>query len=424
MATIDSIIGARTGTGKAAGAAVAVVRGRDTLLMKGYGYADLEFDVPMPANALFEIGSVTKQFTAAAILRLVEQGKVSLDDDVTKHLPDYPTNGHRIPVRRLLDHTSGIKGYTEIPEFGRLMVQKLPKDTLVKIFSRYPFDFPPGEEEIYNNSAYFLAGLIIEKASGMSYADFVKQELFDKAGMADSRYCSEREIVERRAHGYDAADSTGRLVRAGYLDHTWPYAAGSLCSTVGDLVAWNRALHGGQVLSPAMYQEMITPGRLNDGTPIRYALGLATVPLAGRRAIWHDGGINGFVSLNRYLPDDSLSVVVLWNSATQDLDVGEDIIEAVLGAAPDGAQPLSGDAAEYAGTWAGRGRGRAMEVKISADSGQVTMVQGNGTPDTLTYIGNDTWKSGGTLLTFEREAGRPARLRFDGGYIHVKLERK
>jgi len=423
VARIDSIIEARTGPGKAAGAAVAVVRGSDTLVMKGYGYADLEFEVPMPANAIFEIGSVTKQFTAAAMLRLVEQGKLALDDDLAKHLPDYPVRGHRIPIRRLLDHTSGIKGYTEIPEFGWLRLQKLPKDTLVKIVGRYPFDFPTGEELIYNNSAYFLAGLIIEKASGMSYADFVKQELFDRAGMPDSRYCSENEIVKRRAHGYDAADTTGRLVRAAYLDHTWPYAAGSLCSTVGDLLAWNRALHGGQVLSPAMYQAMITPGTLNDGTPVRYALGLATVPLAGRKAIWHDGGINGFISLNRYLPDDSLHVIVLWNSTGPDLDVGEAVIRAVLGPGPDDAQPFEGDASAYTGTWSGRGRGRGLEVKIAAEGGVVTMVQGDET-DTLTWVGNDTFRSGGTLLSFERDGGRPARARLDGGYISVRLSRK
>lgn len=424
LAKIDSIVNARITSGKAAGASVAVVRGSDTLVMRGYGMADLEFEVPTPPDAVYEIGSVTKQFTAVAIMQLVEQGKLSLDDDLTKYLPDYPTRGTRIPVRRLLDHTSGIKGYTEMPEFGRLMIQKLPKDTLVKLFSKAPTDFAPGEAEVYNNSAYFLAGLIIEKVSGMSYADYVQKNLFDRAGMPNSRYCSEREIVKRRANGYDPADSTGRLVRAAYLDHTWPYAAGSLCSTVGDLVKWNQALHGGRVLSPEAYGELIKPDTLNDGTLLRYAKGLALVPLAGRPAIWHDGGINGFISLNRYLPQDSLSVVVLWNSTGEDLDVGEDIIEAVLGPAPSRAAEFTGSLDEYAGTWKGTGRGRPLEIVLAADSGRLTMKQGRGKPEALTFVGDDTWERGGTVLKFERRNGQLSRLRFDAGYLYAYASRQ
>ena len=168
---------------------------------------------------------------------------MSLDDPLTKYLPDYPTQGHRITIRRLMDHTSGIMGYTEMPTFGRLSVQHDPRDTLVAMIGREPFKFAPGEAVAYNNSAYFLLGLVIEKASGGTYADFVKKNLFDKAGVPDSRYCSERDVVKRRAHGYDMGP-TG-LLRAAYLDHLWPFAAGSLCSTAWDLVAWNRALHGG-----------------------------------------------------------------------------------------------------------------------------------------------------------------------------------
>jgi CubicO group peptidase (beta-lactamase class C family) len=422
IARIDSIVLAPINAGKAAGAAVAVVKGSDTVLIKGYGKADLEFDVPMPADAMFEIGSVTKQFTAAALVQLADEGKLSLDDDLTKYFPDFPVKGRKIPLRRLLDHTSGIKGYTEIPEFGRLRTLKAPADTLIRIVSKYPFDFPPGEEEIYNNTAYFMAGLIIEKVSGMSYADYVQKNFFDKVGMSRSRYCSENAIVERRAHGYDAADS-GKLVRAAYLDHTWPYAAGSLCSTVGDQVKWNQALHGGRVLSPAAYTELIAPATLNDGTELRYAKGLALVPLAGRRAIWHDGGINGFISLNRYLPDDSLHVIVLWNSTGGDLDVGEAIIEAVLGPAPADSVAFTGNLADYTGTWAGRGRGRGMNVVVAADSGRLTLKQGEGKPEPLIFVGNDTWRNRGMLVRFARAGDRVDRLRMDAGYLSVVLTR-
>lgn len=310
---LDSIAESPVVEGRVAGLAVAVVRGGDTLLMKGYGKADLEWDVPMPVDAVFEIGSVTKQFTAAAVLKLRDEGKLDLDADITEYLPDYPTQGHRIPVRRLLDHTSGIKGYTEMASFAAIGPRRLPRDSLVALFAAEPFDFPPGEAQIYNNSAYFLLGLIIEKVSGVSYEEYVERELFAKLGMARSSYCSNSDVVARRARGYQSMG--GVLVRAPYLDHTWPYAAGSLCSTVGDLITWLRALHGGGVLPEVSYREMIAPARLADGTPLRYGMGLALTPDSRNRpAIHHGGGIFGFVSDTRYYPDEDLYVVVLVNT--------------------------------------------------------------------------------------------------------------
>jgi D-alanyl-D-alanine carboxypeptidase len=203
VARIDSIVSAPIDQGKVAGASIAVVRGSDTIAVRGFGRASLELDVPTPPHAIYEIGSVTKQFTASAILQLVEQGKVDLDADVRTYLPDYNSQGRRIPVRRLMDHTSGIKGYTEMPEFGTLASQKLPRDTLVTLFSKQPFDFEPGEELIYNNSAYFLLGLIIEKVSGQPYAEYIKEHLFRPAGMVDAQYCSERSVQARKVQGYD-----------------------------------------------------------------------------------------------------------------------------------------------------------------------------------------------------------------------------
>ena len=313
VASLDSIARAAVKDGRAAGISVGVVKGRDTLLLKGYGYADLEFDVPTPDRAIYEIGSVTKQFTASSILLLVQQGKLSLDDKLTKYFPSYPMQGHTITIRRLMDHTSGIKGYTEMASFGPFSMRKLARDSLVAMFSKAPFDFAPGDALVYNNSAYFLLGLIIEKVSGKSYADFVKENLFDRLGMSDSRYCSENAIVKRRAHGYDATPGGG-LVLAAYLDQTWPYAAGSLCSTTGDLIRWTQALHTGQVLAPAGYAELTTPGTLNDGYQVRYAKGLTVTPVAGHRAIHHGGGINGFLSDLAWFPDDSTVIVALINT--------------------------------------------------------------------------------------------------------------
>ena len=292
---LDSAARAHVEHDMVVGVSVAVVHGADTLLLSGYGLADLEWGVhtPVDAKASYEIGSVTKQFTAAAVMQLVEEGRLDLAADISEYLPEFDSQGHEVPLRRLLDHTSGIKGYTEMPMFGELAMKDLPRDTLISMVEKEPFDFEPGTALIYNNSAYFFLGLIIERVSGQSYEEYVEEHLFTPLGMADSYYCSESAIRPGRAHGYDG--SREGLVRKRYLDHNWPYAAGSLCSTAGDLVRWNQALHGGEVLSEASYREMITPKPLDDGTPVRYAMGLGIDDRGGRRAIAHGGGINGYL---------------------------------------------------------------------------------------------------------------------------------
>ena len=431
VAALDSIARAALKDGRAAGLSVGVVKGRDTLLLKGYGSADLEFDVPTPDRAIYEIGSITKQFTASAILQLVEQGKLSLDDDLSKYLPDYPEQGHRIPIRRLMDHTSGIKGYTEMPGFGAFAMRKLPRDSLVAIFSKEPFDFAPGAALVYNNSAYFLLGLIVEKVSGKSYADYVAANLFARAGMPDSRYCSESAVVKRRAHGYDMGPG-GVLVRAAYLDHTWPFAAGSLCSTTGDLIAWTRALHGGKILGPAAYHELITPDTLNDGTRLRYAKGLALSPVAGHRTIHHSGGINGFRSDLAWFPDDSAIIVVLVNTSGPVNPGGilSAMAERLLGKRePAPGRPIAGDLAEFAGAWRGLGRGNPLVIRTSVDSAGLSFQAqgpgaGPGQQRRLRRLGSDSFAAGETLLTFLREGGRVVKLRFDEVSIVSTLDRQ
>lgn len=424
---IDAIVEAPIKDGKVAGTSVAVVHKGQTVVAKGYGKADLEWDVPTTPDATYEIGSVTKQFTAAAILLLRDDGKLSLDDELTKYLPTYPTQGHRIQLRRLLNHTSGIKGYTEIEEFGDFMRLDKPKDALVTLFSAKPFDFAPGEEQIYNNSAFFLLGLVVEIVAAQPYATFVKQRLFDRVGMPNSYYCSERTLVKRHAHGYDVQN--GQFVVKGFIDHDWPYAAGSLCSNTTDLVAWNRALHGGRVLSPASYKEMIAAGVLNDGTPIRYGYGISVADLGGRRVIGHGGGINGFLSESQYYPDDDLIVVVLQNTngAPNPRETAKKIAEAVLGPAPSRAKPFTGDAGAYAGTYSGRGRGRPTTLAIAASGGGLTLTR-VGAPsapaETLEYRGGDTFALGDTLVTFERRDGKVTRLRLDSGSGHNVLTRQ
>ncbi|MDX2056354.1 MAG: serine hydrolase domain-containing protein [Gemmatimonadales bacterium] len=426
VARIDSLISAPITAGKVAGASIAVVKGRDTIAVQGFGLANIELNVPTMARASYEIGSVSKQFTGVAIMQLVEQGKINLDDDITKYLPDYNTQGRRIKVRQLLDHTSGIKGYTEMEAFRTLQVFDYPRDTLVKLFSKQPFDFEPGEEEIYNNSAFFLAGLIIAKVSGMSYEDYVQKNLFDKAGMKDAHYCSERKIHKLKVTGYDS-DSAG-LIQKRPLSHQWPYAAGSLCASAVDLVAWNEALHrDGKLLGAAAYQEFVSPGVLNDGTVLGYAKGIAVYPRLGRKAYHHGGGINGFLSENIYFPDDSLSVIVLFNTAGSE---GPDkyalqIAEMILGKPADAAKPIDGDANRFAGVYAGRGRGRPTEITVAVADGKVTAkLPFADSAQALTYLGNDTFGRDEMRLVFSGVDGKIAKLRIDAGYGNNVLLKK
>jgi CubicO group peptidase (beta-lactamase class C family) len=427
IAAIDRIIEAPIKAGKMAGASVAVARRGEPLVAKSYGLADLELDVPMPGDASFEIGSVTKQFTAASILLLAERGKLSVDDEVTKYLPQYPTHGQRITLRHLLTHTSGIKGYTELPEFGDLMKLKKPRETLVALFGDKPLDFTPGDALVYNNSAYFLLGLIIEKVSGQGYADFVKANLFDRAGMASSYYCSESAVHRHHAHGYDTENGT--LVLKGYINHTWPYSAGSLCSTATDLSSWLTALHGGRILSADSYRAMTTPAALADGTKTRYGFGVGIADIGGRHAIAHGGGINGFLSEVEYFPDSGLSIVVLLNTAgpVGPAELAHDIADAVLGPIESPAPTFTGDLAAFAGTYEGVGRGRPTVVTIAAD-GKVLTLRGAGPasapPQVLTYRGGDTFGVNQTLVIFERDGGRVTRLRLDTVGGHYPLKRK
>jgi len=422
-AKVDSLVQPYLDSSKVVGMGVAVFRGDKPLLLKGYGFADLEWNVKLPVDASFEIGSVTKQFTAASILQLVEQGKLSLDDDVTKYL-EYNTLGKKVTIRQLLSHTSGIKGYTELPFFEKFSQQKHSRDTLLRIVEKAGFDFDPGEALIYNNTAFFMLGLIIEKLSGISYEEYVQKNLFEKAGMTNSYYCSESKIIANRAHGYNILEEG--LMRAGYLDHTWPYAAGSLCSTPGDLVKWNSALHHGKILSDKMYKEMLTPVSLNDGTITHYAKGITVTMDGSKRLIEHGGGIDGFLSQNSYYPDDDVSIVVLVNTTgpVSPREVADHIANFVFGKSTIEYPQFAGDQSKYIGTYIGRGRGDGLTVNISKNDSTISVQYGEGKIYPLRYASDNTWAIGNSTFQFAGSGDILNELRIDQIYGYYILKRK
>jgi CubicO group peptidase (beta-lactamase class C family) len=311
---VDSVATAAVAEHRTAGVSVAVVKGGRTVLAKGYGFADLENDVPANAETVYRIGSITKQFTSAAIMRLMEQNKLSLDDTLQKFLPNFPSQGNHVTVRHLLNHTSGIKSYTSLgPKWARGMRLDLSPDSMVTLFANEPFDFKPGDAWSYDNSGYFLLGMIIEKLSGKPYGKYLQDEFFTPLGLKSTIYCDQAPLIRHRAQGYTPSPGGG-FINAEPLSMTQPYAAGSLCSTVNDLAAWTLALSSGKVVSAASYKMMSTPGTLNDGKPLTYGFGLGVGTLGGHQQVAHNGGINGFITELHHYPDDSLITVVLTNT--------------------------------------------------------------------------------------------------------------
>lgn len=295
------------------GAAVLVVRDGKTLLRKGYGLADVELGVPMQADHILRIGSVTKQFTAVAVLQLVQQGKVALEDDITKHLPDAATGGRKVTIEHLLTHTSGIPSYTDQPSFPKRARDDMKPAEMLAMGAGMPADFEPGAQWHYNNSGYILAGMLIEKVTGEKYADYVKKHLFEPAGMKDTSYDETEKIIPRRVPGYSQRPG-GVWVNAPYLSMTLPYAAGGLLSTVDDLVRWNDVLQSGTLVDPKLLARAHSAFALTGGASSRYGYGWGITAYEGHRIVEHGGGIHGFLSYLITMPDDKVVVAVLANA--------------------------------------------------------------------------------------------------------------
>jgi CubicO group peptidase (beta-lactamase class C family) len=427
---LDSIAGHWVRRGLAVGIAAAVVRGGDTLLLKAYGKADVEWDVPLPLDALFEIGSVTKQFTAVAILQLRDAGKLTLDDPVTRWLSDFDTRGHAVTLRHLLAHTAGIGDFTEAPEFGSLSTNiRLPRDSAYALQQRQPPQFAPGEGQIYNNAGFWLLGLVIEKASGMTYEDYVEQKIFQPVGMSRSMYCNSTENVPRRAHGYFV--SRDRVIRRAWtVAHTWPFAAGSLCSTVGDMVTWLRALHGGRVLSAASYAEFITPARLNDGTPLRYGMGIQVGPdPSGLMYIGHGGRGPGFWVEVGWYPEARMAVVVMINNIgpLDPQEVVTNLADQVLGWTPPPPRAFTGDPAPLVGRYMGAGRGEDMVVEVTQEPQGLRFSMNGSPPREIPWIEGLTFGRGLPRLIFRRRAGDSGpvtELRYSMPGAHLILRKQ
>ena len=295
------------------GAAVLVRRGDQILLRKGYGSANLELDVPMRPELVFRLGSITKQFTSAAIMMLVDQGKLALGDDVRKYVPEYPSHGPTVTIEQLLSHTGGVPNYTEQPAFHKRGRDDLSHAELLATFKDLPLDFAPGTQWKYSNSGYYLLGMVIEKVTGKSWAAFLGERIFTPLGMTHTRQGDVAPIIPGRVAGYDRADDG--FDNSEYLSMTGPFAAGALVSTVDDLARWDRAIGDGKLLKKASWARVFSARRLPDGSSTHYGFGWGISAVQGHPAVWHNGGIPGFSTAIVRVPDQRLVAIVLCNSS-------------------------------------------------------------------------------------------------------------
>ena len=425
---LDSIAGAGVREDRAVGIVAAVAQRQDTLLLEAYGQSDVARDVPMTVDTIIPIGSTTKQFTAAAILKLQDQGRLDVDDDITTWLPDFETAGAVVTLRHLLAHTSGVVDGGEIAELRAIQLLTnltATRDDVYEVIRRQPLQFPTGTTQRYSNTNFWLLGRVVERVSGMSYEDYIEQALFEPLGMTRSRYCDSPYRMPGGAFGYGLRN--GNVLRGPDVVHTVTFASGSICSTAEDMVTWLRALHGGRVLSPQSYTEMITPARLDDGTALLYSMGLSVGEDAyGHRYIGHNGGGFGFSSEARWYPERELAVVVLTNSEPDAItQTTIDLAAAVLPAAlPAGS--FADDASLLAGTYRGPGRGQDMVIEVTATPDGLAFAFDGAPAVPLPWVEGRAFRRGDGLLTFRglTADGSPAELRVDtvGDYFVLARE--
>jgi len=284
---------------------VLVARGDTEVFAKSYGSANLEWRIPNSSTTKFRVGSVTKQFTAACILLLEERGKLKVEDSIETYYPEAPPAWEKVTLLTLLHHTSGIHSYTDDPEFDTFTKLPATPESLIKRILAKPLDFETGTQFHYSNTGYILLGMVVEKASGMKYTDFLKVNVLEPLGMKDSGHDANAIVLPDRASGYRRKGS--EIQNAQYVDMTVPYAAGSLYSTAEDLLRWERGLYGKKLLSEASLKKMITPAQKD------YAFGVAVVKKPGRTEIRHGGGIPGFNADMAYFPESGYIVIALSN---------------------------------------------------------------------------------------------------------------
>lgn len=295
---------------------------------KAFGLSNLELNIKLEPNNVFQIGSMTKQFTAIAILMLEQDGKLNTTDYISKYIPDYP-NGNKISIHNLLTHTSGIKDFTKTKGLSEIAQKEMTPKMMVDFFKNEPVDFQPGEKFEYNNSGYVVLGYIIELVSGKTYEDFIQLNIFDKIGMNNSYYATDRKVIKNRAYGYH--QKSYGYVNKSIISFSVPYASGSLMSTLEDMLKWQNSLNKNLLLNQKETAKAFTKYKLNNGEEFQYGYGWHLKNINGIPTREHGGSIFGFKSMGVYIPSEDIYVLGFsncdCNSPTQ---IVKDIAELAL----------------------------------------------------------------------------------------------
>lgn len=388
---------------------VLVVKDDHELVARGWGFANVELQVPNTTKTKFRLGSITKQFTATAIMMLADQGKLAIEDPVGKHLDGSPDAWSGVSLHHLLCHTSGIPNFTSFPDYAETMTLATTPTQIIARFKDKPLEFTPGEKFAYSNSGYVVLGAVIEKVSGKPYEQFLKEAIFEPLEMRDTGYDHHDQILVNRASGYD--ERNGRLENAAFIDMSIPFAAGGLYSTIEDLRRWDRALRSDTLLSAASLAMMFTPNK-DD-----YGYGWQMESRCDRRLVKHGGGINGFSAYMIHIPETQSLVVVLSNVASHRPGrMAHDLISILLQQPyklPRTRQAVELDPAAYDGLVGLYRLGPDFQVTITRDGGHLYSAVSENSKDEL-FAESDTeffYKVVDAQITFIRDGeGRANRL--------------
>lgn len=385
---LDAVIRSYVTTSHFMGA-VLVVKDDEVLIDRGYGLADVEWSMPNSPDTVFRLASLTKQFTAALVLQLQQDGKLHIDDPVSRYLSNTPKSWSSITLAELLGHTSGIPDLTEEPGFDAWAQSPHTPFEIISLFRDKPLRFPPGSKFEYSNSNFEVLGAIVEQVSGKRYGDLLRERIFDPLGMKDSGLDSDELIVSHHAQGYAYKD--GHLIRSRSVSMTVPWAAGSMYSTTADLLRWEHGLFEGKILSEASMKLMTTAGLGN------YGLGVGIYDLDGMEVATHGGGIEGFNTRLAYMPDQKLAVIVLSNiNSNSPENMWGQLLETAMGRSVTLAEECHAvqisrdDLRKFSGTYEVTPK---SEYVFEIDEDHLTVEEPGAHPLPLIYMGKDSGSS-------------------------------
>jgi D-alanyl-D-alanine carboxypeptidase len=442
---LDSLVRASVTDLPLASASVAVLRGDDTLVFATHGYADLENHVRAGPETVYRIGSLTKQFTAAAILQQVDDGVLGLDEDIARFLPELSLRGKRVTVRQLLNHTSGLKDFGVLGDrFLAVRSRDLAQRDVLALVRDVPFDAEPGARWRYSNAGYYLLGVLLERVTGLPYLEYLERRVLNAAGLTRTGGCDPRTLVPQRAHGYEATGTD--FLNAPYVSMSIPFSSEGLCSTAGDLARWARALRDGRVISREAYRLMTTPEGAAARANPPYGFGVWVKESEGRRYVTHLGLIDGFNAVLADVPSDSLTFAVVTNTSGFGAStLGGQLGSAILGfpgpsvekavpIARPSASPLTEEERNrYIGRYGmrtifhGDTLGGIVTLKVFDENGRLTAQLTGDAPELLARVGNHEFVAvhrPDLRFTFEVQKGRASRVTLVGPAIYAEGARR